>query len=72
MCGLASRVRRLADVAESRSARQILGIVKSGTASLVLDLALVVEGTADGELPERVLGTARLHRVNPDAAPTLD
>ena len=60
-----------ADLCGSATARRILSVVRSGTAGLVLDLALVVEGTTDAELPERVLGAARLHRVDPDLAEPL-
>jgi len=60
-----------ADLCGSATARRILSVVRSGTSGLVLDLALVVEGTTDVELPERVLGAARLHRVDPDLAEPL-
>jgi hypothetical protein len=60
-----------ADLCGSATARRILSVVRSGTSGLVLDLALVVEGTNEAELPERVLGAARLHRVDPDLAEPL-
>ena len=60
-----------ADLCGSATARRILSVVRSGTSGLVLDLALVVEGTTEAELPERVLGAARLHRVDPDLAEPL-
>ena len=60
-----------ADLCGSATARRLLSVVRSGTSGLVLDLALVVEGTTEAELPERVLGAARLHRVDPDLAEPL-
>mmetsp|Transcript_26848 Transcript_26848/g.81090 ORF Transcript_26848/g.81090 Transcript_26848/m.81090 type:complete len:157 (+) Transcript_26848:775-1245(+) len=61
----------VADIVGSAVARRILSVVRSGTSSLVLDLALVVEGVDEAELPERVLGAARLHRVDPALAVAL-
>ena len=39
-----------ADLCGSATARRILSVVRSGTSGLVLDLALVVEGTTEAEL----------------------
>ena len=50
------------DVSSSYVAQKVLGIVKGVAKSLVLDLAFLVEGKAEDELPERVLGAIRLHR----------
>ena len=37
---------------------------RGGAQALVIDLAFVIEGTTEEELPERLLGAVRLHRIN--------
>lgn len=59
------------DIVGSPLARRILSVVRSATSTLVLDLALVIEGVSPEELPERILGAVRMHRVNPCHAPIL-
>mmetsp|Transcript_7860 Transcript_7860/g.13873 ORF Transcript_7860/g.13873 Transcript_7860/m.13873 type:complete len:1130 (-) Transcript_7860:214-3603(-) len=49
------------DVGSSSVAEGVLGMVKSYASSLVLDLAFLVESQAADELPERILGSVRLH-----------
>lgn len=48
-----------ADIVGSAVARRILSVVRSATSTLVLDLALVIEGVDGDELPERILGAVR-------------
>jgi hypothetical protein len=53
-------------------ARTIFGTVKSYAKSLVVDLAFIIEGTDSEELPERVLGSVRLHKLDLALFPTLN
>ena len=66
------------DVGSQRAARSVLGVVRAQLSKVVIDLAFVVEGRADDELPECVLGAARIDRADArafaeydDAAATL-
>ena len=52
------------DVEVSAMAQYILGVVRPLAAALVIDLAFVIEGQDEVELPERLLGGVRLHRIN--------
>ena len=52
------------DIESSRVAGAIMGLVKNYTKSLVIDIAFVLESKTAAELPERVLGSARFHRVD--------
>ena len=45
-------------------AKHILGVVRPLAASVVIDLAFVIEGQHESELPERLLAAVRLHRIN--------
>eukprot|EP00635_Sarcinochrysidales_sp_CCMP3193_P000575 CAMPEP_0118906414 /NCGR_PEP_ID=MMETSP1166-20130328/10138_1 /TAXON_ID=1104430 /ORGANISM="Chrysoreinhardia sp, Strain CCMP3193" /LENGTH=998 /DNA_ID=CAMNT_0006845723 /DNA_START=1 /DNA_END=2997 /DNA_ORIENTATION=- len=60
------------DIVGSPLARRILSVARSATSTLVLDLAFVIEGVERRELPERILGAVRIHRVDPDKAPLLE
>ena len=55
------------DIESSRVAGAIMGLVKGYTKSLVIDIAFVLESKTAAELPERVLGSARFHRVDLEA-----
>lgn len=44
--------------------KTILDIVKPISNFLVIDLAFVIEGRQESELPERILGSVRVHRIN--------
>ena len=47
------------DVTSSMAATAIVAVVKPAARSVVLDLVLLIEGRAEDELPERVIGVAR-------------
>ena len=48
----------------SAVAKHILSVVKPLSRSITVDLAFVIEGQEEGELPERLLCGVRLHRLN--------
>ena len=52
------------NVFSSRIARFILSYVERAASSLVIELAFTIEGTNESELPERVLGGAKLFKVD--------
>ncbi|XP_074371561.1 protein ENHANCED DISEASE RESISTANCE 2-like isoform X3 [Apium graveolens] len=56
------------DIGSSSVARSIIGLVLGYVTSIVVDLAILIEGREENELPEYLLGTVRLNRVKPDSA----
>ncbi|KAL8254815.1 hypothetical protein R6Q59_033036 [Mikania micrantha] len=60
------------DIGSSSVARSIIGLVLGYVTSLVVDLAILIEGREEAELPEYILGTVRLNRVRLDAAAALE
>ncbi|KAK1434748.1 hypothetical protein QVD17_00498 [Tagetes erecta] len=60
------------DIGSSSVARSIISLVLGYVTSLVVDLAILIEGREENELPEYILGTVRLNRVRLDAATPLD
>ena len=52
------------DVGSSSVAGGILGVVKGYVTSLTIDLAFLLEGQADTELPEAILGAIRFENVS--------
>ncbi|CAN1318641.1 Protein ENHANCED DISEASE RESISTANCE 2 [Linum perenne] len=54
-----------ADIGSSAIARKVIGM-SFGCTSFVADLAVVIEGQDEMELPEFVLGTVRLHHLGPE------
>jgi len=56
------------DITSSLTANTIWSVVSGVTASLVIDLAWVIQGNTPEELPEQIFGTIRLSRIvlNPD------
>lgn len=56
------------DIGSSSVARSIIGLVLGYVTSIVVDLAILIEGREENELPEYILGTVRLNRVKPESA----
>ena len=54
------------DVSTSTVARKVLQMITSFAKELVIDLAFVIEGRSEKELPERVLGSVRVQYVDMD------
>ena len=52
------------DVSSSSVATTVVGLVMGATKSVVVDMAIVMEGHVRDELPEALLGTVRLARVD--------
>lgn len=60
------------DISSSVPAQYILGMVKSFTQIVSVDLAFVLQGENEEELPERVLFAVRFHHLNVPKAPSYD
>ena len=60
------------DVGSSRAAASVVGLVSPVTTSLIIDMAIVLEGREDQELPEQLLGTVRFTKVDMKSAAYLD
>ncbi|PKA65521.1 hypothetical protein AXF42_Ash005855 [Apostasia shenzhenica] len=59
------------DIGSSSVARRIIGLVLGYVTGIVVDLSILIEAKEDDELPEYILGTVRLNRVQPDSAVPL-
>ncbi|KAG8470683.1 hypothetical protein KFE25_009104 [Diacronema lutheri] len=71
--GLAGRYIEVdVDISSSSVAAGVLRIVRGASRTLVVDLAFVLEGQSDEELPERPLACARLMCVDLDLATPID
>ncbi|KAI3786912.1 hypothetical protein L1987_40989 [Smallanthus sonchifolius] len=60
------------DIGSSSVARSIIGLVLGYVTSLVVDLAILIEGREETELPEYILGTVWLNRMRLDNAVPLE
>ena len=60
------------DVSSSSVAANIVGLVQGMTRSLVVDMAIVLEGHSPEELPEQLLGTVRCAHLDLNSAKLLD
>ncbi|KAJ7566821.1 hypothetical protein O6H91_02G120000 [Diphasiastrum complanatum] len=56
------------DIGSSSVARGVIGLVLGYVTNIVVDLAILIEAKDEKELPEYLLGTIRISRVNPDLA----
>lgn len=56
------------DIASSSVAASIVKLVSGYTRSIAVELGVVLQGATDDELPEELLGTIRLDRLNLSAA----
>jgi hypothetical protein len=53
------------DIVASSAARKILGVVRSYTQGLTIDLGFLIEGKQPDELPEQMLVGTRIHGLDP-------
>eukprot|EP00884_Botryococcus_braunii_P004242 jgi/Botrbrau1/13819/Bobra.0056s0061.1 len=60
------------DVGSSRSAAHVVGLVQGALKTLVIDIAVLLEGRYPEELPEKLIGTVRLVHLDLSAAGVLD
>ena len=60
------------DLEVSMMAKHILSVCTPISQRLVIDVAFVIEGQQESELPERLLGGVRIHRINVDTAAALE
>lgn len=56
----------------SYTAASVVGLVSGATRSLCVDLAIVMEGRSIDELPEALLGTVRIDKLDLEDAVYLD
>uniref|UniRef100_A0A1J3CIU7 Protein ENHANCED DISEASE RESISTANCE 2-like n=1 Tax=Noccaea caerulescens TaxID=107243 RepID=A0A1J3CIU7_NOCCA len=56
------------DIGSSAVARSVIGLVLGYVTSLIVDLAILIEGKEETDLPEYILGTVRLNRIELDSA----
>lgn len=56
------------DIGSSSVARSIIGLVLKHVTSLVVDMAVLIEGREESELPEYLLGSTRVIQVELDSA----
>ncbi|KAJ7516221.1 hypothetical protein O6H91_22G048000 [Diphasiastrum complanatum] len=60
------------DIGSSSVARGVIGLVLGYVTNIVVDLAVLIEAKDEKELPEYILGTARINRVNPELAKVFE
>mmetsp|Transcript_38815 Transcript_38815/g.54659 ORF Transcript_38815/g.54659 Transcript_38815/m.54659 type:complete len:215 (+) Transcript_38815:84-728(+) len=60
------------DVGNSSStARRIVSVCRRYMSTLTLDVGFVIQGNTPEELPEQMMGSIRVHGVDPTKAPTI-
>ena len=52
------------DVGSSRAANSVVGMVQGATNHMIIDMAVVLEGHKEEELPEALLGTVRFSNLD--------
>jgi hypothetical protein len=60
------------DVGSSRSAAHVVALVQGALRNLEISIAVLLEGREGDELPEGLLGTVALHRVDLARAPAFE
>ena len=60
------------DVGSSTVASALTGLLASYKKHIVIDLAFLIEGREEDELPEHILGTVRLYKINLDSLPSME
>ena len=55
----------------SRSAASVVGLVQGALRNLEISIAVLLEGREGDELPESLLGTVALHRVDLSLLPAF-
>ncbi|EFH44669.1 hypothetical protein ARALYDRAFT_330172 [Arabidopsis lyrata subsp. lyrata] len=60
------------DIGSSAVARSVIGLVLGYVTSLIVDLAILIEGKEETDLPEYILGTVRLNRIELDSAVSFE
>ncbi|KAG7610804.1 START domain [Arabidopsis suecica] len=60
------------DIGSSAVARSVIGLVLGYVTSLIVDLAILIEGKEESDLPEYILGTVRLNRIELDSAVSFE
>lgn len=60
------------NISSSKTASAVLGIVQGATRKLTVDLAVLIQGDEEEELPESLLGTVRLDHVDLETAVPLE
>mmetsp|Transcript_11911 Transcript_11911/g.21646 ORF Transcript_11911/g.21646 Transcript_11911/m.21646 type:complete len:333 (-) Transcript_11911:288-1286(-) len=55
----------------SAAAKKIVSVCRRYMGALTVDIGFVIEGSTPEELPEQMMGCARIHRIDPLKAPKL-
>ena len=70
--GMAPLVQCTLDIgSSSATAKRIVSVCRRYMSALTVDIGFVVQGDAADELPEQMMGSLRIHGVDPLKAPQL-
>ena len=61
-----------ADLATSRIAGQIVGLIKSYCKTIVVDMSFLLQGDSEDTLPESLIGGIRIHKADMDKVQHFD